>query len=97
MVTDAEKAVFALVEDYNGFWLWLFKRYPLTKETDLRKDFRMAPEDAYELMERYVELFNIDPKDIHFSKYYPENNKSPREPLTINMLIESAKAGRWLY
>ncbi|VTP60726.1 Uncharacterised protein [Serratia rubidaea] len=50
MVTDVEKAVFALVEEYNGFWFWLLKRYPLTKSTDLRKDFRMAPEDAYELL-----------------------------------------------
>ncbi|MCR0997556.1 DUF1493 family protein [Serratia rubidaea] len=97
MVTDVEKAVFALVEEYNGFWFWLLKRYPLTKSTDLRKDFRMAPEDAYELLERYAEQFNIDPKEIAFSKYYPQSSQSLREALTIEMLIESAKAGRWLY
>lgn len=98
MVTDdIEKAVFALVEEYNGYWLWLFKRYPLTRDTDLHKDFRMAPEDAYELLERYTERFNINPKDIYFDKYYPVSRKNPRSPLTIGMLIESAKAGRWLY
>lgn len=94
---EIEKEVFELVEHYNGFWIWLLKRYPLKVETDLNKDFRMAPEDAYELLEKYVEKFNINPKDIEFERFFPDNNRVEHVPLTIGMLIESAKAGRWLY
>lgn len=98
MVTDGlEKAVFDLIEEYNGYWFWLRKRYPLTKETDLNKDFRMAPEDAAELLEKYADKFAINPRDIHFEKYFPANPRTEHTPLTIDMLIESAKAGRWLY
>ncbi|MEE4481621.1 DUF1493 family protein [Serratia ficaria] len=92
-----EQAVFDLVEEYNGFSLFTFKRFKLEVDTDLKTDFRMDPDDAYELLERYTEQFNINPKDIYFDKYFPVNKKNPRSPLTIGMLIESAKAGRWLY
>ncbi|MCU5775841.1 DUF1493 family protein [Erwiniaceae bacterium BAC15a-03b] len=91
---DIEQAVFELVEGYNGYWFWLRKRYPLKKETDLNADFRMAPEDAAELLEEYAERFAINPGDIDFGKFFLTD---PHEPLTIAMLIESAKAGRWLY
>jgi hypothetical protein len=94
---DIEKAVFELVEEYNGLSLFTFKRFKLQTDTDLNKDFRMAPEDAYELLERYTEKFNINPKDIVFDKYFPEGKKNVHTPITISMLIESAKAGKWLY
>lgn len=42
--SDIEKAVFDLVEEYNGISLLTFTRFALKK--DLNKDFRMAPEDA---------------------------------------------------
>ena len=94
---DIEKAVFDLVEEYNGISLWTFKRFPLKKETDLNQDFRMAPEDAAELLEEFAERFAVDPKEITFEKHFPPNLRNPHEPLTIDMLIQSAKAGRWLY
>lgn len=90
------KAVFDLVEKYNGRSLLTFRRYPLKRETDLNADFRMLPEDAYELMESYVDMFNIDPQEIEFSRYFPLSEKEPHKPLTIDLLIESARAGRWL-
>ncbi|WP_376744986.1 DUF1493 family protein [Enterobacillus tribolii] len=96
MDDEIEKAVFALVEEYNGVSLFTFKRYKLTKDTDLNKDFKMAPEDAYELLTRYTELFSIDPQAVFFDKYFPEKKRYGL-PLTIGMLIESAKAGQWLY
>ncbi|MCL2893576.1 DUF1493 family protein [Brenneria tiliae] len=94
---DIEKTVFDLVEEYNGYWFWLRKRYPLKKETDLNADFRMAPEDAAELLENYAEKFSINPKEIDFDKFFPPNLSTPHQPLTISMLIESARAGHWLY
>ena len=93
---DIEKAVFALVEDYNGRSLFTFRRYKLEPDTDLNNDFRMDPLDAYELLERYAERFGINPETITFAEYFPEDFNAPHDPLTIRLLIESALAGRWL-
>lgn len=93
---DIEKAVFALVEDYNGRSLFTFRRYKLELDTDLNNDFRMDPLDAYELLERYAETFGINPSTITFAEYFPEDFNAPHDPLTIRLLIESAQAGRWL-
>ena len=97
MNNSIAESVFALVEEYNGYWFWLRRRYPLQEDTDLNKDFRMAPEDAAELLENYAEKFSIDPQTIDFGKFFPPDLRQKHEPLTIAMLIESAKAGYWLY
>lgn len=97
MVEDnIEQNVFDLVNEYNGPRLFLIKRYPLKPTTDLNEDFRMDPIDAYELLERYVEVFNIEPSDIDFEQHFPENLSKNHDPLTIQLMIDSAKAGRWL-
>ena len=93
---DVEKAVFALVEDYNGRSLFTLRRYKLELDTDLNNDFRMDPIDAYELLERYADSFGIDPGSITFNDYFPEDFTIPNDPLTIRLLVESAQAGRWL-
>lgn len=95
VVNDIERAVFELVEQYNGRSLFTFERFKLTHETDLNEDFRMDPIDAYELLEKYVERFNIEPTDIKFEQYFPEDFRKPHDPLTIQLLIDSAKAGYW--
>ena len=96
VIMDAEKAVLALVEEYNGHWFWLGKRFLLTPETDLNKDFRMAPEDAAELLETFAARFSINPKEINFGRYFPADNGNPERPLPLQLLIDSAHAGRWL-
>ncbi|MDH1168667.1 DUF1493 family protein [Pantoea agglomerans] len=93
---DVEKAVFALVEDYNGRSLFTLRRYKLELDTDLNNDFRMDPLDAYELLERYADRFGINPGSITFAEYFPEDFNAPHDPLTIRLLIESAQARRWL-
>ncbi len=93
---DIVKAVFALVEDYNGRSLFTLRRYKLERDTDLNNDFRMDPLDAYELLERYADRFGINPGSITFAEYFPEDFNAPHDPLTIRLLIESAQAGRWL-
>ncbi|AJJ63898.1 DUF1493 family protein [Yersinia aldovae] len=76
-------------------------------------EHQTVPEDIYELMDKYSEKFNVDCSKIHWRRYFPqvvfpflpnailsEHLKSDRhkpEPFTVRMLIESAKAGRWLY
>lgn len=93
---DIEKAVFALVEDYNGKSLFTLRRYKLELDTDLNNDFRMDPIDAYELFERYADSFGINPSTITFNEYFPEDFSAAHAPITIRLLIESAQAGRWL-
>ncbi|KKB03520.1 DUF1493 family protein [Pantoea anthophila] len=95
VIADIEQAVFDLVESYNGRSLFTLRRFQLRHDTDLNKDFRMDPLDAYDLMEKFAEKFDIEPSDINFTYYFPDYGDAP-EPLTIQLLIDSAKAGKWL-
>ncbi|WP_174500633.1 DUF1493 family protein [Escherichia coli] len=72
-----------------------------------------ADEDAIEILDDYFGKFNVERKNFTFGKYWPneevvlplnflrsKDNKwewIEPEPLTLKMLVESAKAGRWLY
>ena len=72
-----------------------------------------AWEDAQEILEEYFEKFHVDRGNFSFIKYWPneetfmplnflrkkENKYRYIEPLplTIEMLVASAKAGYWLY
>lgn len=97
MVTDdTEKAVFDLVEKYNGRSILTFKRYKLELDIDLNEDFCIDPDEAYELLECYAEKFSIEPGTITFSAYFPEDFTEPHDPLTIRLMVESARAGCWL-
>jgi len=96
MVEDIEKSVFELIEKYNAPSLFTFKRHPLKHETELNGDFRMDPDDAYELLEKFAEKFSIEPNEIEFSRYYPESRQETKHVLTIQMLVDSARAGRWI-
>lgn len=76
-------------------------------------DRTALPEDATEFLEEYAEEFGVDMSSFKFNRYFPNegirflpNAILPRylrtehhepEPLTVSMLIESAKAGRWLF
>ncbi|PKC46620.1 DUF1493 family protein [Pantoea ananatis] len=96
MVEEIEKSVFELVEDYNAPSLFTFKRYPLKLDTELNGDFRMDPDDAYELLEKFAEKFSIEPSEIDFSKYYPQSGKQTKHALTIQILVDSARLGHWI-
>lgn len=97
MVMDAtEKAVFDLVETYNGHSIFNLKRFQLKHSTDLNEDFRMDPLDAYDLLEEFAEKFSINPREINFFRYFPDNNCKAEKALTIQLLIDSARAGRWI-
>ena len=72
-----------------------------------------ADEEAVDLVEQYFDKFQVDRRHFSFTKYWPNEevfmplnflrsreNKwkwIEPEPLTLKMLVESAKAGYWLY
>ncbi|MGC1072844.1 DUF1493 family protein, partial [Pantoea agglomerans] len=49
-----------------------------------------------ECLQNVFDAFGMDSDQVTFSLYYPKN---PREaiPLTIGMLIQSARARQWRY
>ncbi|MEC5319679.1 DUF1493 family protein [Brenneria populi subsp. brevivirga] len=101
-----EQDVIELVDKYGG-GPSLFSRIPpiITPDTELKKDLKLANEDALDLIMEYAEKFGVDTQDIPFTEYFPNEKgffemftpKVMPKPLTVRMLIESAKAGKWLY
>lgn len=78
----------------------------ITKEWTLIDDFQFLPEDAYDFLADLFEHFNIEHSNFDGRNYiereYPfwQKRSSPEpelKPLTVAMLVESAKAGKWLY
>jgi len=96
MVDDIQSRVMALIEPWNGRALLTFRKKTLTPETSLNLDMKLDPEDAAKCLQSVFEAFGMDSDQVMFSRYYPRN---PREavPLTIEMLIKSARAGRWCF
>lgn len=71
-------------------------------ETDLRKNLRMAEEDADELLAKIFQEFKILEGDFDYTRYFPSEGllffrwKKPSPlPLTIGMLVEAARDGVW--
>lgn len=70
-------------------------------------------EDIVGMIEAYAELFHVDCSSLNWHKYFPQvgipflpnfilpkslkTDHSKPAPLTVRMLVESAKTGRWLY
>lgn len=112
-MNDIEKGIIDLLRQYKGVSIFTLKQYSITPDSDLNKDLRLAPEDAYDLFAEYFEKFSVDCSRFNFLNYFPNDGgllfpccfipKSVRptgkqaESITVKMLIESAKAGRWLY
>lgn len=97
MAVDIEKRIYELVEPSNPRSWRTFKITPLTGETSLNNTMKMDEEEALELLEDIFSEFGLDLDDMDFFAYFPQQRKKEARPLTLNMLIESARAGRWLY
>ena len=68
----------------------------------IRDDLKLVFEDNVELMDEYFQRWNVDRAKFEALNYFnPEylgsKEPDPHKPLTLRMLAESAKAGRWLY
>lgn len=108
MVEDIEKRVIDMFTIRSGSYLFRKKKYDTyTAESSIHFDVRLDQDDVEELIEDYSKEFNVDMSNFHLETYYPTVNfswnpfKKP-EPVdvpefTIDMFIQSAKAGRWLY
>ncbi|EOC1336145.1 DUF1493 family protein [Cronobacter turicensis] len=108
MVEDIEKRVIEMFTIRSGSYLFRKKKYDTyTAESSIHFDVRLDQDDVEELIEDYSKEFNVDMSNFHLEIYYPTVNfswnpfKKP-EPVdvpefTIDMFIQSAKAGRWLY
>lgn len=107
MVNDIEQKIYELVRRHDGVYLFKSKQPLLTPETDLDLDLNLEEEEAEALMSDFFSCFDIDKDCFNIKTYYPDipfswNPLKKTEPVpvpkfTIAMLIESAKAGRWLY
>jgi len=104
MVDNIESKIFELVGAFTGFGL---KELLLSTETDIDADLKLDDSEAEELMEIYFNQFRVKKLNFDINIYYPQKplslNPFKKKPpvavpaFTIGMLIESAKAGRWLY
>ncbi|OTA15105.1 hypothetical protein Xvie_03049 [Xenorhabdus vietnamensis] len=98
---------------WNGTYFFSRKPWKLDLSTSLTTGSHpWAWETGEEIMNDYFETFQVDKEGFNILKYWPEEPgwipnfllpKSMRipyiepEPLTLKMLVESAKAGRWIY
>ncbi|MGK9171743.1 DUF1493 family protein [Yokenella regensburgei] len=107
MVDNIEERVYEIVRPYAGTYVLSDKPVLLTPVTDLDSDLSIDELEAEDLMERYFNELHVDRGDFNIKTYFPDTPVSwnpfkktepvPVPDFTISMLIESAKAGRWLY
>lgn len=107
MVNNIEQRIYELIRPYAGTYLFNIKKVVLTPKTDLDTDLDIDEVEAEDLMNDFFETFNVERGNFKVETYYPPESfslnpfkKLPPVPVpdfTIGMLIESAKAGRWLY
>ncbi|AHG22278.1 acyl carrier protein [Chania multitudinisentens RB-25] len=107
MVDGIEQSVYELVRPYAGTYLFNIKKVELTPETDLDTDLSIDELEVEDLMNDFFEKFNVERGNFKIETYYPSEpfpwnpfkrtTPIPVPDFTIGMLIESAKAGRWLY
>lgn len=104
MVSDTlEQRVYQLVRSHDG--IYLFRQRELTPATDLDSDLQLEDDEALALMDDFFCRFDVERGNFSIATYYPPEpcnpflkRNIPQVPdLTVGMLIESAKAGRWLY
>lgn len=108
MSDDIEPRIYELVRRYDG--VYLFKQKTLSPQVDIDSDLNFDHDEAAALMEEFFAEFNVARGSFTIETYYPpepslsailnpfNKRQVPVVPdFTLGMLIESAKAGRWLY
>jgi len=90
---DIEKEIINFIDqEYNPKKYFIFgPKRTITLDTSIRDDLKLVFEDSEELLKEYFKLNYLNPE------YLGSKEPDPHKPLTVGMLVESAKAGRWLY
>lgn len=104
LMRDIEKEIIEFIDrDYNPRKYFLFgPKRPVTRDTRIRDDLKLVFEDNEELLQAYFSRWSAEPGsfeilDYFHPDYFGSKEPDPHKPLTIGMLVESARAGRWLY
>lgn len=107
MVDDIAQRVIALATRHDGVYLFKnVKKQQLTPQSSIHFDLRLDVDEAQELMDEFFSEFAVSRGSFSLDTYYPDVplswNPFKKQVLdipdfTIGMLIESAKAGKWLY
>ncbi|WON78427.1 DUF1493 family protein [Serratia sp. UGAL515B_01] len=100
-------------EKWNAPILFSKNKPVISLETSLSTGkYPWTREAGDETMKDYFDKFSVNADNFNFLRYWPYEKgiipnflrpksmritKQEPEPLTIRMLVESAKAGRWLY
>ncbi|WP_175885672.1 DUF1493 family protein [Burkholderia sp. BCC0044] len=109
-MVDIDRRVIDFVRRKAGFSV-MPRGVSIAENTDLDADLGFDVAEVEEVMREYSEEFNVDMSGFDIKKYYPEDDFSLLDlinpfrkrvvhhvpDLNVRMLIESAKAGRWLY
>ncbi|EHL2312606.1 DUF1493 family protein [Salmonella enterica] len=104
LMRDIEKEIIDFIDqEYNTkkYFLCGPKR-TITLDISIRDDLKLVFEDSEELLQEYFKRWNVDSKGFDIlnylnPEYFGSKEPDPRKPLTVGMLVESAKTGRWLY
>jgi len=91
----------------------IFNKHKITLESDLDTDLCFDSNEVEEILQEYTVVFGVDMRNFDIKIYYPDDDISIFDALNpfkkrkrtvnevpdlnIRMLVESAKAGRWLY
>lgn len=107
MVENIEQKVIDLATRHDGVYLFKkSKKDTITPESSIHFDLRLDIDEAQDLMDEFFTEFSVSRGLFTIETYYPEVqlslNPFKKQVLdvpdfTIGMLIESAKAGKWLY
>lgn len=108
MTDEISQRIYELVRRYDG--VYLFKQKMLAPQIDIDTDLNFEREEAQALMEEFFLEFSVDRGNFLIETYYPDESSlaailnpfNKREvpvvpDFTLGMLIESARAGRWLF
>lgn len=107
MTDNIEQRIYDLIRPYAGTYLFNIRKVVLHPDDDLDSDLNIDESEVEELMAKFFNEFNVDKANFNLQTYFPDVPVSLnpfRKPVpvpvpffTIQMLIDSAKAGTWLF
>lgn len=99
LMVNEQEILDYLTREYSAY------HEPVQKEWTFQEHFNFVEEDLEDMLLDLFDRYNINYEKFQLDEYFePElpwwRRKPPpkeRKPLTVEMITESAKAGKWLY